>query len=94
MKLYQRSKVFVDICRAGQTGMSMRTIEAYGMNKRIITDNYENIIKDKFVNDISMISCETSDEELIRFIKKVAKSKYSHTNELTIENWCRHLLKL
>lgn len=93
INLYQRSKVFVDVCRSGQSGMSMRTVEAYGMNKKLLTDNLKNISEDKYMSDMDMISCDSSEREIIDFLQKPTKG-YLNSGKLSIDSWCESLLDL
>ena len=90
INLYQRSKVFVDICRENQTGMSMRTIEAYGMNKKLLTSN-RNIIKDPWVKEIQVLDSNADDKAIISFINSPVK-KYDNRIKLSIQEWVKALL--
>ncbi len=90
INLYQRSKVFVDICRENQTGMSMRTIEAYGMNKKLLTSN-RNIIKDPWVKEIQVLDSNADDKAIISFINSPVK-KYNNRIKLSIQEWVKALL--
>ncbi len=89
--LYQRSKVFVDVCSSDQTGMSMRTIEAYGMNKKLITGNQSNILKDPYVSEIETIGLDATDEEIVEFVRKPFNN-YENKERLSISEWVKHLL--
>ena len=90
LNLYNRSKVFIDVCQ-NQSGMSMRTIEAYGMNKKLITGN-ENVIKgDENLREMLTLNISASDNEIIEFVNKPA-SPYRNKEKLSLNVWCRRLL--
>lgn len=65
---YRRSKVILDVSHPEQSGMSMRLIEAYGMNKKVITSN-KNIYLDPNVCEIQALDCNAGLEEIQRFLK-------------------------
>ena len=49
LELYSKSKVILDIHHPNQTGLTMRTIEAIGAGKKLITTNHE-VLKYRFYN--------------------------------------------
>lgn len=93
ISLYKRAKIFIDVCSPNQTGMSMRTIEAYGMNKKLITGNYDNIKSDSLINDIDVLPCESSIENIISFVNK-EPNNYKNKEKLSIDNWIAKLLSM
>lgn len=90
IELYCRSKVFVDICQ-NQSGMSMRTIEAYGMNKKLITNNYSNIQSDSIISDMDIIQSDSTDKEILELVMRPSKI-YQYKESLSLNNWCKKLL--
>lgn len=87
---YRRAKVVVDVCSADQTGLSMRMIESYGMNKKVLTAN-ENIDKDSAVKEIVYLSTGATDKEIVDFVN-FGVNKYSHRIQLSIHNWLEQIL--
>lgn len=67
--LYQQSEIILDINHPRQSGLTMRTLEAIGANKKLITTN-RNIIKYPFYNsnNIFMLDRNTLriDEEFLK----------------------------
>lgn len=63
------SKVVIDMPYKGQTGLTMRTIEALAMGARLITSN-EAIGKYKDIspNSYLIIDCNTQDEEILSYV--------------------------
>lgn len=92
LALYERSKVFVDVCSPLQTGMSMRTIEAYGMNKKLISSNSSNIQKDPWVGEIKTLPIDANDSEIIDFCRDNAIVHYKNRDKLSLKNWVRTLM--
>ena len=90
IELYRRSKVFVDITSPLQTGLSMRIIECYGMNKKLITSN-TNVEKDEYVKEILLLSSEASDDEVLKFLS-LPCTTYRDIDKLSIRNWVKIIL--
>lgn len=90
MNLYRRSKVFVDICVENQTGMSMRTIEAYGMNKKLLTSN-KYISQDPWVKEIQALDSTADDKSVLSFIYSPSVI-YKNRTKLSIKEWVNALL--
>ena len=82
--LLNKSKVIIDIPNKGQTGLSMRTIEALGLQKKIIT-TCSHINKYNFFDSNNhLIIDDCSKSEILEFLEKPYKktadvviSKYS-----------------
>lgn len=87
---YRRSKVILDVSHPEQSGMSMRLIEAYGMNKKVITSN-KNIYLDPNVCEIQALDCNAGLEEIQRFLNAPSKN-YLNRENLSINNWLKSLL--
>ena len=92
LELYCRSKVFVDICE-NQSGMSMRTIEAYGMNKKLLTNNIDIIKKDPDLGELEILDIYTNDEKIIEFTKENTR-RYDNIDKFNLTSWCNKLLGL
>lgn len=90
IEYYRRSKVILDVSHPEQSGMSMRFIEAYGMNKKVITSN-KYFALDPNVNEIQALSCEAGPEEIRKFLNAPLKS-YINRGNLSINNWLSNLL--
>ena len=67
--IISKSKVVIDMPYEGQTGLTMRTVEALAMGARLITSN-EAIekYKDISLNSYSIINCNTQDEEILSYV--------------------------
>ena len=90
IEYYKRSKVILDVSHPNQTGMSMRVVECYGMNKKLITSNPA-IEYDRNVCEIMRLPQEFTTEQLIEFIRRPVVD-YKNRSKLSIENWVRQLL--
>lgn len=90
IEYYRRSKVILDVSHPNQTGMSMRVLECYGMNKKLITSNPA-IGYDENVCEIMRLPQEFSPEQLVEFIQKPVMT-YANRNKLSIGNWINKLL--
>lgn len=89
---YNRANVIVDICRPHQTGLSMRVIESYGLNKKILTAN-DMITRDSFVKEMLVLDSSADENKIIDFIN-IPVSKYHNISELSIDKWTLNLLNL
>jgi hypothetical protein len=65
IKLYQRSQVILDVNHSGQTGLTMRTFEALGAGKKLITTN-QNIINYPFYNENNVLVIDRKDPKIDR----------------------------
>lgn len=63
LSLYEKSNVILDINHPGQKGLTMRTFEAIGANKKLITTNSE-IIKYPFYNKNNVFLIDRNDLEI------------------------------
>lgn len=90
IKYYQRAKVIVDVCMADQTGLSMRMIESYGLNKKVLTSNI-NVDKDPIVKEIARLSTESTEEEILNFVD-FSNEKYENRLQLSIHCWIERIL--
>ncbi|SNR49425.1 lipopolysaccharide biosynthesis protein [Flavobacterium sp. ov086] len=85
-KLYQKSKVVLDINHPGQKGLTMRTFETIGAKRKMITTNAE-VKKYKFYNPNNILII---DRENIKLNKEFFESDYS---EVDIDLYERMSLK-
>ena len=92
ISLYRRSKVFVDITNPRQTGLSMRIIEGYGMNKKLITSN-PNLPLDEYVKEVAAINSQASDADILDFIKQPIKV-YDNRQSMSINSWLKSLFDI
>lgn len=88
---YQRSKVIVDVCRPDQSGLSMRLIESFGMNKKVLTAN-EDLYKDPIVKDIVYLSIVSDEKDIVSFLQTPVK-EYLNKSQLSITRWIDNILK-
>ncbi len=87
---YKRSKVFLDVVSNSQQGYSMRTIECYGMNKKLITSNPFVCANKEFV-DMEVGSIDMPINDLITFIRTPPVT-YTNKDKFSISNFLKHLL--
>lgn len=90
IELYRRSKTILDVSNIDQTGMSMRVVESYGMNKKLITSNPA-IEKDANVCEIMRIAQPASESEVLKLID-LEVERYKNREKLSIESWTKRLL--
>jgi hypothetical protein len=91
ISMYHRSKVFLDIITSKQNGFSMRTIECYGMNKKIISSNVA-IETDPILQEMAYQSANASEENIVHFIK-TPKVYYKYKDNLSVERWIVQLIQ-
>jgi hypothetical protein len=89
VNLYIESNVILDINHPGQKGLTMRTFEAIGANKKIITTNKE-IKRYSFFNPNNILVIERNEETKIS--KDFFENQYESIsldlyNKLSIEGW-------
>lgn len=92
INLYQKSKVILDINHPNQKGLTMRTFEAIGANKKLITTNQE-IMKFPFYNPKNIF---VIDRNNVILNKEFFTSEYQCIdraiyNRLSIEGWLYNL---
>lgn len=88
LELYKNSDVILDINHPGQKGLTMRTFEAAGAGKKIITTNKE-VRKYSFFN---LNNIEVIDRDNIQINESFFKSKYENISDeiyekMSIEGW-------
>ncbi|MDT0627737.1 hypothetical protein [Alteromonas sp. W364] len=85
--------VVVDICNENQHGLTMRTIEAVGLRKKLITNNKE-IVNYPFYHCNNVLITEGLTSERL---KEFLDCEYVHLNidvyqDLYVENWVKKLI--
>lgn len=90
IQYYSRAKVIVDVCVKNQTGLSMRMIESYGMNKKVLTSNM-NICNDPILKEIDFLNIESSESDIVNFINQPVK-EYCNKSKMSISSWMDNLL--
>lgn len=85
---YQESTIILDINHPNQTGLTMRTFEALGSGRKLITTN-KNILNYQFYNPNNILIIE---RDQLTFPDKFFKLKYlnyneSFYNEMSIQGW-------
>jgi len=88
LELYKDSDVILDINHPGQKGLTMRTFEAVGAGKKMITTNSE-VKKYCFYNPNNILVIERDN---IQIDKKIFESKYEGIDDvmyekMSIEGW-------
>lgn len=63
LKIMEESRIIIDLQHSDQTGMTMRTIEAIGMKKKLITTN-ENIKNYDFYNSDNVLVVDRNKPEI------------------------------
>ena len=89
--LYSRSNVFVDVIPSSQMGLSMRSIECYGMNKKLITSNYDAFKDYELLHDMEVYPLNIDGERL----KNICRSKppeYRHKSVFSLAYFLKRLL--
>lgn len=92
LRYYSRAKVIVDVCVANQTGLSMRIIESYGLNKKVLTSNI-NIGSDPILKEIDYINIDESEDNIVEFVNRPVK-EYLNKKKLSISCWLDALLDM
>lgn len=94
VSIMRNSEIVIDICNENQNGLTMRTIEAVGLRKKIVTNN-RNIVKYPFYhpNNVLLIN-EMTGARLIEFVA----AEYNEFSEKTYEDlhisqWLKLLIK-
>ena len=92
--LYDKSEVILDISHPYQSGLTMRTFEAIGAGKKLITTNM-NIKKYPFYNENNIYLI---DRENIQIDLNFFKNKYLHLSDelyesYSIDGWLYDIFK-
>ena len=88
IKLYSKSRIILDIHHPLQRGITMRTIEAIGAGKKVITTNKE-ISSYSFYNENNFLVIDRNDPKItMGFLasKFVSLSKYE-LDDLSLKGW-------
>lgn len=95
LNVIKRSRCILDVVHPKQNGLTIRTIEALGANKKIITTN-RNVVKYDFYNpsNILVLDDTVNDVAIAKFINQ----EYVHPDDeiyqsYYIENWVKDLLR-
>ena len=87
----KNSNIILDVVMGQQNGLTMRTFEAIGLNKKLITTN-KNIDKYEFYNkDYILIY----DRQVLDFNDKFFMNtpvSYNNKNKYTLSNWVKTIL--
>lgn len=90
VKYYQRSRAFLDVISSSQQGYSMRTIECYGFNKKLITSNH-NICLSEDLADMETVSLDVSGNEFDKFMQSPTK-EYPNKWKFSLDYFLKFLL--
>lgn len=88
---YQRSKIFVDITSPLQSGLSMRIIECYGMNKKLISSN-KYITCDSVLGEMSYLESDVTDAEIVDFVTQKAPT-YKNRDKVSLIQWINSIIE-
>lgn len=82
LKMYEKASIIIDLAHEQQTGLTMRTMEALGANKYLLTNNI-NIKREEFYNEheIFMIS------EPIKLSNEKPTAVSSKIKKYRIDSW-------
>ena len=85
---YQESTIILDINHPNQTGLTMRTFEALGSGRKLITTN-KNIINYQFYNPNNILIIERDQLSFPEEFFKLKYLNYNETfyNEMSIQGW-------
>ena len=88
MNLYAESTIIVDIQHPNQSGLTMRTFEAIGAKKKLITTNQE-ILRYSFYNDNNILVIDRNNIILKKdfFKNDVEEISIEHYNLMSIDGW-------
>ena len=92
ISLYEKSKIILDINHPLQKGLTMRTIEAIGAKKKLITTNSE-ILKYTFYNEKNICVIDRNNINIpLDFLSKpyihISKNIY---DDLSLDNWLKRI---
>lgn len=92
LSLYQQSKSILDIPSGKQTGLTIRTFEALGSNKILITTNL-NIVDEPFYNSSNVMLIGTAEINPKKLKEKLSEipQKIDSIYNYSITNWIRHI---
>ena len=91
--IYENSKVILDIYNEGQSGLTMRTYEALGNYKKLITTN-SNIKKEVYYNEKNIIILGKGDNNIHKKLHEFITSgyrKYS-IDYFSLKRWVNNIL--
>ena len=88
---YKRSKVFLDVISSLQQGYSMRTIECYGFNKKLITSN-PYVRANAELKDMDIAPINMSEDEFVSFFQKPVHV-YENKWKFSLDNFLESLLE-
>lgn len=90
IELYKQSKIFVDITSPNQSGLSMRIIECFGANKKLITSN-KCLKENPRIKDMQYI-CSDNIESISELLE-LPIIEYEQKEEFSITSWSNKLLR-
>ncbi len=91
--IIDQTRVILDIQHPGQTGLTMRTIEMLGMNKKLITTNHAVKTYDFYNSDnILVIDRNNMDIPADFFIKPYQKINDDTYSRYSLQNWIYEVL--
>lgn len=87
-KLFDKSQVIIDFHDPEKNGLTMRTFEALGANKKLYTTNF-NIKNESFYDEkiIKVINLDNFEIDLNFINSKIRKSDFEKIKDYSLENW-------
>lgn len=90
---FRKSKVIVDCSSPTQSGLTMRTIETFGANKKVITTNNAISSYDLYDPHNHLVLSSTEDERLLSFIqdKSFSEPDSKLYNKYSLQGWIEEI---
>ncbi len=89
-RLYRKTKCIIDIANPRQSGLTMRTIECVGANKKLITTNQNIAVEDFYCENIQIVRRDTIENIDLNYIN--TKSEYPNREKYRLDNWLKSIL--
>lgn len=89
-RLYRKTKCIIDIANPRQSGLTMRTIECVGANKKLITTNQNIAAEDFYCENIQIVRRNSINNIDLKFLN--AKSEYPNREKYRLTRWLKTLL--
>lgn len=85
------SRAVLDICHSSQSGLTMRTIESIGLDKKLITNN--SLVKEEPFYTPDMITVFNEDEILGFNLLDNSTMKYHFKGDYSLKCWLGKILE-
>lgn len=89
--LYNKSRCIIDIAHPSQTGLTMRTMECIGANKKLVTTN-KYICQERFYDSSNIYIIDRRNPVIdFSFLKK--STQYPFSEEFHIKKWIKNIFQ-